>query len=205
MLVTREVAHLAFGVACALRTLMWAYTDPGSRPKVINEHQFALCELDASTASFNWVDCTELKLGLPSIHAVRELVLILTTHLRMTSKDLVVAFVCFEECLRRNSAVLRTSTCRPMFIACCIIALKVTRDHVTTLASCYRTLKGIFTALTPVHLKYLEMKVLETMEWHVPMSDVYQVYADALVAEANKVSGASESSPRVVASDDAGV
>jgi len=192
-----DVAHVALGVACGLRALMRGYLDEGERPKVINERQFPLFGLNAPVASFNWTGL-EPDLDIPSIHAVRELVLILTTHLGMTSKDLVVAFVCFEECLRRNSAVLRTYTCRPMFIACCVIALKVTNDHETTLKAIHKALKHVFTAMTLLQLKYLEMKVLETMGWHVPMRAVYQTYANALIGAANKTSGTSQTAPSMI-------
>ena len=88
-----------------------------------------------------------------------DLVLSLAAALDLRTEDLVTAFMLWEQAIRRNPAIVRTYTMRPVLLGCCTVALKVLNDKIVTLTMIRDAVEPLFPALTDPHLKWIEFKV----------------------------------------------
>ena len=121
----------------------------------------------------------------------------LTCSLKMGCAELVLAYVCLERALMMNTTIMRCYTVRPMLLAACLVATKVTRDDVVTLMDCHKRLSPVLTNVTPIHLRRLESTVraaalalaslvmpstemlspqmLKLLDWRIPTGGVHEI------------------------------
>jgi len=191
------VRHAAVGIGLAMRALLNHYRELGTRPMVLNERTVPLHDASTAAASFVWTDEID-GLGVPHLHACVDLVLSLAAALELRTEDLVTAFMLWEQAIRRNPAIVRTYTMRPVLLGCCTVALKVLNDKIVTLTMIRDAVEPLFPALTDPHLKWIEFKLLETMNWTIPMGPICQTYADELFSLADLHTGTVVKAPAVL-------
>ena len=90
---------------------------------------------------------------------------------------------------------LQSFALRPLLVATCVLAVKITNDEVTTNTERLSRLGLDFTALTPTHLLELERQVLVLLGHRMPSGQIYQRYADALFGAANMRTGKGLAAP----------
>ena len=119
-----------------------------------------------------------------------------------------------EQILLRNASLLRCSSVRPIFLGCCVLAVKVSREGDLSLSYLLSRVRDVFTLLDDTLLTRIEhqlLKVLssqpapiapeprprislphslcanavQVLSWRMPMdAGQYEVYADALFGAA---------------------
>ena len=122
-----------------------------------------------------------------------------------------------EQILLRNASLLRCSSVRPIFLGCCVLAVKVSREGDLSLSYLLSRVRDVFTLLDDTLLARIEhqlLKVLssqpapiapeprprislphslcanavQVLSWRMPMdAGQYEVYADALFGAAADV------------------
>ena len=122
-----------------------------------------------------------------------------------------------EQIMLRNASLLRCSSVRPIFLGCCVLAVKVSREGDLSLSYLLSRVRDVFTLLDDTLLARIEhqlLKVLssqpapiapeprprislphslcanavQVLSWRMPMdAGQYEVYADALFGAAADV------------------
>ena len=148
-------------------------------PPVLDELRCPLCATDAPMRSFLWDGSTLAH--LPWAEDVAEVVLPVLTQLRMDAHEVVVAVALIEKLAQNYGAVVQARSARPIFLAACVLALKLTTDDRVTTRECYDAVAGYFTGLSPLLLARAEEQLLELLNWRFPNDpDLYNGYARSL-------------------------
>ena len=158
------------GASQALFALLQAAHVTGAAahvPALWDERVVPLCAVDAPVTSFLW-DGSMPAHAAPRLADVSELVRTLVERLRLDAHEVVIAMVLLETLLVRHGPVLQLYSARPLLLATCILALKLTRDGDVATIKCVRALEDHFTALTPVLGARIERQLLEYLDWRIP-------------------------------------
>lgn len=146
----------------------------------LNEARCPLCDSNAPLRSFLWDGSTSAQ--LPSPEDVAEVVLPVLSQLRMNAQEVVLVFAILERLVEWHGAVLQARSARPIFLAACVLALKLTTDNDVSTRDCYEAVADCFTGLTPLFLARAEEQLLELLDWRVPNDpQLYEGHARALV------------------------
>jgi len=79
-----------------------------------------------------------------------------------------------------NPSLIRCHSVRSIFLGCCVLAVKMTREHTPSLALLHSLLEDVFNLLKVELLIRIEHQLLEVLEWRLPTGAVYQNYADEI-------------------------
>ena len=152
-------------------------------PSLWDERVVPLCDVDTPIVSFLW-DGSMPNHVAPRLTDVSELVRTIVERLRMNAQELVVAVVLLETLMIRHGAVFQLYSARPLLLATCILARKLTRDADAPTPSCVRALEDHFTALTPELGARIERQLLTYLDWRIPNDpDVYTRHTLSLLRE----------------------
>lgn len=152
-------------------------------PALWDERIVPLCDLDTPVASFLWDG--SLPAGIvPRLADVSELVDTVVDRLRLGARELVVAMVLLEALLARQGPMLQVYSVRPLLVATCILARKLTHDREIATRVCVDAMSDYFTALEPLLGSRIELQLLEHLHWRIPNNPaVYERHALALLEE----------------------
>jgi len=155
----------------------------GYVPALWDERVVPLCDVDTPIASFLWDGSMPAYLS-PRLTDVHDLVRTIVERLRMDAHEVVIAMVLLETLLVQRGFVLQLYSARPLLLATCILASKLTRDVDIPTLSCVRAMENHFTALTPQLGARIERQLLEYLEWHIPNDPAeYRRHTLALLRE----------------------
>jgi hypothetical protein len=155
----------------------------GYVPALWDERVVPLCAVDTPTASFLWDGSMPAHLA-PRLTDVFELVRTIVERLRMDAHEVVVAMVLLETLMVRRGLVLQLYSARPLLLATCILASKLTRDADMPTHSFVQAMEGHFTALTPQLGARIERQLLEYLDWRIPNDPAeYRRHTLALLRE----------------------
>ena len=156
-----------------------AHTKPV--PALFDEGRCPLCDGNSPFCSSFLFDGSTSAL-LPSPADVAEVVLPVLTQLRMDAPEVVLAVAILQRLVDWHGAVLQARSARPIFLAACVLALKLTTDNDVSTRDCYDAIADCFTSLSPLLLARVEEQLLEMLDWRVPNDpQLYEGYARALV------------------------
>jgi len=136
-------------------------------PALWDERVVPLCAVDAPVASFLWDGSMPANVA-PRLADVSELVRTLVERLRLDAHEVVIVMVLLDTVLVRHGPVLQLYSARPLLLAMCTLALKLTRDGDVPTIACVRAMADYFTALTPVLGARIELQLLEYLDWRIP-------------------------------------
>ena len=149
-------------------------------PALFDEARCPLCDADSPLRSFLWDGSTLAQ--LPSPEDAAEVVLPVLTQLRMDAPEVVLAIAILQRLVEWHGAVLQARSARPIFLAACVLALKLTTDNNVSTRDCYDAVADCFTGLSPLLLARVEEQLLEMLDWRVPNDpQLFERYARALV------------------------
>ena len=152
-------------------------------PALWDERVVPLCAVDTPTASFLWDGSMPAHMA-PRLTDVFELVRTIVERLRMDAHEVVIAMVLLETLLVRHGFVLQLYSARPLLLATCILASKLTRDADMPTHSCVQAMESHFTALTPQLGARIELQLLEYLDWRIPNDPAeYRRHTLALLRE----------------------
>jgi len=152
-------------------------------PALWDERVVPLCAVDTPTASFLWDGSMPAHMA-PRLTDVFELVRTIVERLRMDAHEVVIAMVLLETLLVRHGFVLQLYSARPLLLATCILASKMTRDADMPTHSCVQAMESHFTALTPQLGARIERQLLEYLDWRIPNDPAeYRRHTLALLRE----------------------
>jgi hypothetical protein len=152
-------------------------------PALWDERVAPLCAVDTPVASFLW-DGSMPNHMAPRLTDVSELVRTVVERLRMDAREVVIAMVLLETLMIRHGAVFQMHSARPLLLAACTLASKLTRDADMPTSACVRAMEGHFTALTPELGARIERQLLEYLDWRIPNDpDVYTRHTLSLLRE----------------------
>ena len=161
---TSILTHVRDGASAALFALLQFSHLSGAAvhvPALWDERVVPLC------ASFLWDGSMPASVA-PRLADVAELVRTLVERLRLDAHEVVIVMVLLETLLVRHGPVLQLYSARPLLLATCILALKLTRDGDVATSTCVRAVEDHFTALTPVLGARIERQLLEYLDWRIP-------------------------------------
>jgi len=148
----------------------------GNVPGIWNEHWVSLCGTDAPVASFPWVDASLN--NAPGYRDALELVCVVMDRLEMAAPEVVTAVVLLDAFVSTHGEMLHPHSARPMLLACCILACKLTTDEHVTTTGCCEAVRDCFTSLAPLQAARIEEQLLVYLDWRVPNDpDVYRACA----------------------------
>ena len=152
-------------------------------PLLWDERIVPLCKVNTPVASFLWNGSLPTNIA-PRLADVSELVHTIVDRLRLGTRDLVIAMVLLETLLVRQGPMLQVYTARPLLVATCILARKLTNDREIATRVCVDAMNDYFTALEPLLGSRIELQLLEHMHWRIPNNPaVYERHALALLQE----------------------
>ncbi len=128
-------------------------------PAIWDENYVPLCNADAPVTSFPWT-----LHRIPLYSDAIELVCVMMERLDMEEPEVVTTVVILESFMNKHNGTLQPYSARPMLLACCILACKLTSDSVTT-PECYEAVKDCFTGLTTLHVARIEEQMLVCLDW----------------------------------------
>ena len=171
-------ANLARGAADAVwRLLQNATASRPVPPAVLDEDVFPLCDPASPLVSVAWT-----LLGAPKIHDSRRFVLTAIGSLGMTPRCVVTAVVILEAVLNVDRRVLCARSARPLVLACCALAVKLTADAEVYTGDLFASLEHLLTGIDAKECSSMEKKVLDLLDWRIPNDPrTYQTYARELV------------------------
>ena len=142
-----------------------------------------LCAHGAPMASFWWDGSAPAGVA-PAFVDVAEMVHAIFEGLRLEAHEVVIVMTLLESLVFGHGAIVQPFSVRPVLIAACILALKLTRDADVSTAWCIRRIDARFTELTPLLGARIERQLLESLNWRVPNDPaVYERHTHALLAE----------------------
>jgi len=112
--------------------------------------------------------------------------MVLVDRFRMSVAEIVMAYSLVEQALAFHPSLLRCYSVRPIFLGCCVLAFKMTREHETSLSYLHSLVSDVFNLLEVGLLIRIEHQLLEVLDWRMPMpvGTGYQEYADAVFCTA---------------------
>ena len=179
-----NLARACRGASLALFGLMRANHFAGAVaqvPALWDERIVPLCAVDTPVASFLWDGSLPANV-IPRLADVSELVDAIVGCLRLDTREIVVAMVLLEALLVRQGPMLQIYTTRPLLVAACILARKLTHDREIATRRCVDAMKDYFTAMEPLLGARIERQLLEHLYWHIPSDPaVYERHTLALM------------------------
>jgi len=181
----RVLEQMRHGASVAVFTLLdasqaavpFAYV-----PALWDERVVPLCDHGAPVISF-WWDGSAPAGAAPAFADVAEMVRAILEGLRLDAHEVVIAVALLESLLAKHGDVVQLFSVRPVLLAVCILALKLTRDAAVSTACCVRRIEARLTALTPLLGARIERQLLEYLHWRVPNDPaVYERHTLALLA-----------------------
>ena len=166
------------GVADAVWYLLEAHPPQRGRPPtLLDEHRLPLCAEDSPLVSVPWT-----VVEAPRLHDARSFVFDLLDRLEMTPRCAVTAVVLLETLVRAQPRVLCGRSARPLVLATCVLALKLTYDAEVLTNAVFEPLEDLLTGIGPFECARMEEQVLCWLDWRVPNDPrVYELYARELV------------------------
>lgn len=163
----------------------------GYLPALWNEREVLLCNTQAPLTSFPWGGAPPGR--MPVYHDALELVCVVMERLRMKPPDVVTAIVILESFLNQHGGALYPHSARPLLLACCILARKMTTDEDVTTPECCEAVGDCFTGLTPLLMARIEEQLLVLLDWRVPNDpELYHTCARNLHAIGGGAQGTGE-------------
>jgi len=163
----------------------------GHVPAIWDERRVLLCDTRAPVTSFPWVEAPPGR--MPGYHDALELVCVVMERLKMDAPDVVTAVVILESFLNQHGGVLHPHSARPLLLACCILARKLTTDAEVTTPECCAAVRDCFTGLVPLLMARIEEQLLVLLDWRVPNDpELYRACARNLHAIGGGAQGAGE-------------
>jgi hypothetical protein len=182
----RVLQHVRHGASVAVFALLRASQAVGSFayvPALWDERVVPLCAYGAPVVSFWWDGSVPAGVA-PAFTAVAEMARAILEGLRLDAHEVVIAVALLESLVVRHGNVVQPYSVRPVLLAVCILALKLTRDADVSTACCVRRVEARFTALTPLLGARIERQLLEYLNWRVPNDPaVYERHTLALLAQ----------------------
>ena len=150
-------------------------------PVIWDERDMPLCAIGAPVVSFPW-DGSIRDVPLPTLTDVSTVVCMIVDRLCMHASDVVVALVLLQSVCEKHGPVTNRFSLRPILLAACIVALKLTHDSDVSTSGCVEALSEDFTALGTLHAARIEHQLLECLNWEGPSdTDPYRELALALL------------------------
>jgi len=98
--------------------------------------------------------------------------------------DVVIAMVLVEALVACQGMLVRSHSVRPIFVAACVLARKLSSDADVTTAECSAAMDDCFTNLSALLLARMEEQLLVLLDWRMPVDPrVYESCARALGVE----------------------
>lgn len=138
----------------------------GHVPAIWDERRVLLCDTNAPVTSFPWHEAPPGR--MPGYQDALELVCVVMERLEMGPPDVVTAVVILEAFLHQHGGVLHPHSARPLLLACCILARKLTTDADVTTPECCAAVRDCFTGLAPLLMARIEEQLLVLLDWRVP-------------------------------------
>ena len=173
------------GVALTALLRRTSQLPPVNIPLLLDERICPLCDpkTPSPLRSFFWDGTASHHRQLPRLGDTAEVVNLVLTRLRMGPHEVVVAIVLLETLVRTHGALLQTHSARPLWLACCTLACKLTSDGDVRTSEIATRMGGCFTYASPLLVARIEEQLLELIEWNFPNHpDTYRHYARALAA-----------------------
>ena len=171
-------ATLWRGVAEALWQLLETVSSKTPKPPpVLDEHRLPLCADDSPLVSVQWTAAEA-----PRKSDSRRFVFAMLDGLQMSPRCAVTAIVLLEMLIRTRRDVFCPRSARPLVVACCVLALKLTWDAEVLTNAVFEPLEDLLTGIGPVECARMEKQVLNLLDWRVPNDPkLYELYARELV------------------------
>jgi len=171
-------AALWRGVADALWQLLEAVSsETPTLPALLDEHRIPLCADDSPLVSVPWTVSEA-----PRRSDSHRFVLAVLDGLQMTPRCAVTAMVLLETLIRTRPDVFCPRSARPLVVASCVLAVKLTHDAEVLTNAVFEPLEDLLTGIGPVQCARMEEQVLHLLDWRVPNDPrVYELYARELV------------------------
>jgi hypothetical protein len=145
-------------------------------PGIWDERLVPVCGTDAPVTSFPWNGAAP---NHPPAHRdAMELVCVVMDRLEMGAPEVVTAVVILESFMRARAGTLCPHSARPMLLACCTLACKLTTDADVTTPECCAAVRDCFTGLTALQVARIEEQMLVLLDWSFPTDpEVYRACA----------------------------
>jgi len=165
-----DMTFTCLGVAFAMRVLLEHFAEPGRVPEVFDERRHPLCGPNAppGIVSFVWTD------HMPRLHTVHDFVLLVVSRLKLTLKEVVLAYGILEQLVNDQPVYAQAHCLRPIFLIACVIANKVTNDVPYYIGSCYDDLRDVFTATSIPLMKRMERQLLFLLGFDMPVGAILE-------------------------------
>lgn len=181
-LTARMDAPLYRGASAALVALLdlaknWRSNGASAHvPGIWDERRLPVCGPDAPVASFPW-DGTAPD-HAPAYRDALELVCVVMDRLEMAAPEVVTAVVILDSFVSAHAGALHPHSARPMLLACCTLACKLTTDADVTTPECCAAVRDCFTSLTALQVARIEEQMLVLLNWSFPTDpEVYRACA----------------------------
>lgn len=146
-------------------------------PALLDEAQCPLC--DSPSRSLVWEDNV-----LPCDADAVEMTCQVMERLLMDVPEVVVAVAILKSFVCQHDTLFQARSARPVFLAACILACKLTTDCDVTTIECYEALADYFTCLVPLLGARIEVQLLVLLDWKLPNDQgVYKSCLEELVPE----------------------
>ena len=175
MPMTPAMEYTCLGVAFALQVLLESFSEPGHIPEVFDERLYPLCGPNAPLGmiSFVWSE-PHPSLGIPHYCAAFDFVRLVVSRLKMTLKELVLAYAMVEQLIYNQPPAVQTHSVRPIFLIASVVATKVTNDFTTSITRCFRRVRDVFTTTSVPLLVVMERQLLICLHFHVPTGPIHE-------------------------------
>ena len=175
MPMTPAMEYTCLGVAFALQVLLESFSEPGHIPEVFDERLYPLCGPNAPLGmiSFVWSE-PHPSLGIPHRCAAFDFVRLVVSRLKMTLKELVLAYAMVEQLIYNQPPAVQTHSVRPIFLIASVVATKVTNDFTTSITRCFRRVRDVFTTTSVPLLVVMERQLLICLHFHVPTGHIHE-------------------------------
>ena len=192
------------GMASALHILISRFSEVGGVPDLFNERRTPLSKDARVSTSIVWT-LKHDDMPLPSVSCLNDFLWQIVVSLQINIAQITVAYVILERILCKHiemRTLVQPFAIRPFFIGCCVVAIKLTEDTVSSMSTLAECLNEYYPEVTATQLYNYECGILDALDWHVPIDrDEYQAYYTHLVREAQRnaqVNAASQGVPHTV-------
>jgi len=150
-------------------------------PPLFDEFRVPLCGRESPLVSLPWTET-----GVPRRCDAETLGIAVIRRLDMTPRCVVTAIVLLETTLRVCSSealpLLCARSARPLFLASCILAVKLTYDAEVVTRDCFDCVEDLFTGVVATDVAKMEEQILRWIDWKIPNDPtLYELYARELV------------------------
>ena len=201
------------GMASALHILISRFSEVGGVPDLFNERRTPLSKDARASPSIVWTIRHD-DMPLPSIRYLNDFLWQIVSSLQINIAQITVAYVILERILFKHiemRTLVQPFAIRPFFIGCCVVAIKLTEDIVSSMSTLAECLNEYYPEVTATQLYNYECGILDALDWNVPIDrNHYQHYYTHLVKEAQhnaqtnaEAQGASNiAMPQLIANND---